>query len=125
VCSARGALESARTLDPCGEVRGRLGSRLREINEASRMTRPSGGGLRNEVEQSRLLPMILAHAAFVAAILNEKTSWAQWVIETVLPKVYAGVFQRKVSRGRVFNFLATVSNCAWLTPERSKPLGKY
>ena len=43
------------------------------INEASRMTRPSGGGLRNEVEQSRLLPMILAHAAFVAAILNEKT----------------------------------------------------
>ena len=94
-------------------------------NGASRMTRPSGGGLRNEVEQSRLLPMILAHAAFVAAILNEKTSWAQWVIETVLPKVYAGVFQRKVSRGRVFNFLATVSNCAWLTPERSKPLGKY
>ena len=40
---------------------------------ASRMTRPSGGGLRNEVEQSRLLAMILAHAAFVAAILNEKT----------------------------------------------------
>jgi hypothetical protein len=42
-------------------------------NEASRMTRPSGGGLRNEVEQSRLLPMTLAHAALVAAILNEKT----------------------------------------------------
>jgi hypothetical protein len=39
------------------------------------MTRPSGGGLRNEVEQSRLLPMILAHAAFVAAILNEKTGF--------------------------------------------------
>jgi hypothetical protein len=37
------------------------------------MTRPSGGGLRNEVEQSRLLPMTLAHAALVAAILNEKT----------------------------------------------------
>ena len=29
----------------------------------------------------------------------------------------------QVYRGRVFNFLATVSNWAWLTPERSIPLG--
>jgi hypothetical protein len=48
---------------------------------------------------------------------------AQWIIETLVPSMYAGVFQCRVSRGRVFNFLATVSSWAWLTPERSAPLG--
>ena len=48
---------------------------------------------------------------------------SQWVIETLASSVYAGVFQCRVSRGRVFNFLATVSNWAWLTAERSAPLG--
>src|ERR1039457_508303 len=48
---------------------------------------------------------------------------AQWIIETLVPSIYAGVFQCRVSRGRVFNFLATVSSWAWLTPERSAPLG--
>jgi len=35
---------------------------------------------------------------------------SQWVTETLDPNIYAGVFQCRVSRGRVFNFLATVSN---------------
>jgi len=46
-------------------------SRGQNIDEASRTTRPSGGGLRNEMEQSRLLLMIPAQAALVRAILNE------------------------------------------------------
>jgi hypothetical protein len=39
-------------------------------NEASWMTRPSGGGLRNGVQQSRQLQIILAHAALVSAFLD-------------------------------------------------------
>src|SRR5208283_3572339 len=38
---------------------------------------------------------------------------AQWVIETLVLSICAGVFQCRVSLGRVFNFLATVSNWAW------------
>ena len=47
----------------------------------------------------------------------------QWVIETLVPSICAGVFQCSVSRGRVFNFLATTSSWAWLTAERFIPLG--
>jgi len=35
------------------------------------MTRPSGGGLRNEVKQSRQLQMSLAYAALVSAFLDD------------------------------------------------------
>jgi hypothetical protein len=35
------------------------------------MTRPSGGGLRNEVKQSRKLQMSLARAALVSAFLDD------------------------------------------------------
>ena len=34
----------------------------------------------------------------------------QWVVETLESRIYAGVFQSRVSRGRVFNFLATTSS---------------
>jgi hypothetical protein len=55
---------------------------------------------------------------------GDPKAWrSQWVIETLALSVYAGVFQCRVSRGRAFNFLATVSNWAWLTAERSTPLG--
>jgi hypothetical protein len=59
----------------------------------------------------------------VIAESESKSQPSQWVIETLAPSVYAGVFQCRVSRGRVFSFLATVSNWAWLTAERSAPLG--
>src|SRR5258706_15206590 len=35
-------------------------------------------------------------------------TWPQWVNETIASRIYAGVFQSKVSRGRGFSFLATV-----------------
>jgi hypothetical protein len=47
----------------------------------------------------------------------------QPVIETLDSRIYAGVFHFRASRGRVFSFLATVSNRAWLTVDRSFPLG--
>jgi hypothetical protein len=52
-----------------------------------------------------------------------KVSRPQWVSETLVSRIYAGVFQFRVSRGRVFNFLATVSSWVWLTAERSIPFG--
>lgn len=52
-----------------------------------------------------------------------KSELSQWVVETLEPNIYAGVFQCRVSLGRVFNFLATVSSWAWLTSERFAPLG--
>ena len=50
-------------------------------------------------------------------------TWPQWVIETLEPRIYAGVLQFSVSRGRVFSFFATTSSWAWLTSERSIPFG--
>ena len=44
--------------------------------------------------------------------LEELSLPSQLVIETLEPSIYAGVFQCRVSRGRVFNFLATVSSWA-------------
>jgi hypothetical protein len=44
---------------------------------------------------------------------------AQRTFETPVPSIYAGDISRRVSRGRAFNFLATVYYRAWLTPERS------
>jgi len=35
---------------------------------------------------------------------------SQWIVETQLPSISAGVFHCSVSRGRVFNFLATRSS---------------
>jgi tetratricopeptide (TPR) repeat protein len=37
---------------------------------------------------------------------------SQWVVETLVPSIYAGVIHCRVSLGRVFSFLATVSNWA-------------
>src|SRR6185312_459209 len=50
-------------------------------------------------------------------------TWPQWVVETLVSRIYAGVFHSRVSRGRVFNFLATFFFKDSLTPERSIPLG--
>jgi hypothetical protein len=54
---------------------------------------------------------------------SRKCLWSQWIIETLVPRICAGVFQCRVSRGRVFNFLATASSWTWLTSERSIPFG--
>jgi hypothetical protein len=75
----------------------------------------TGGSIRHHRHEK------IVQRAVQAAV--HKAVPAQWIIETLAPSIYAGVFQFRVSRGRVFNFLATVSNWAWLTLARSAPLG--
>jgi hypothetical protein len=42
---------------------------------------------------------------------DAKVYWPQPVIETLESRMYAGVFQFRISLGRVFSFFATESSC--------------
>jgi hypothetical protein len=57
----------------------------------------------------KVSPVPYARAAREAYHEGWRT-WPQWVVETLVSRTYAGVFQARVSRGLEFSFLATTSS---------------
>jgi hypothetical protein len=85
---------------------------------------------------SSILPMAIFITTLKSLSYKETATdirWPFWfkvpssqpVDATAAESTSAGVRQSRVSRGRVFSFLATTSSWRWVTPLRSSPFGKY